>query len=338
MLHTEPIEPTVFEMFPESCMVGGSVRDRLLGRVPKDYDFATPLTPDEIEVTVRKHERKPYLIGKRFGTVGFKVNGQMIEMTTFRSEKYRAGSRKPDVAFVTDIDADLARRDFTINAIALLPDGSIHDPFGGKADLKTHTIRCVGKPKDRFKEDPLRLLRMCRFASQFGGTFNVSEQTWEQACALSHSILDVSRERWVIEMDKMLMTEKPSVSLQHLADSRLLNYMIPELALQVGYDQNNPHHSKTLWEHTLAVVDNAPGPASILWAALLHDVGKPFVMTTNGKGKSNYINHERVGAEIALKTGRYLRWSNDRVETVTSLVLHHMDEDSPLRAADNVAK
>ena len=158
-----PIEQTVFEMFPNSCMVGGSVRDRLLGQEPKDYDFATPLTPDEIEAVVRAHGRKPYLVGKRFGTVGFKVDGHMVEVTTFRSEKYKSGSRKPEVAFVTDINADLSRRDFTINAIALLPDGSLCDPHGGTEDIRKHVVRCVGKPKDRFTEDPLRLLRMCRF-------------------------------------------------------------------------------------------------------------------------------------------------------------------------------
>lgn len=338
MLPTKPVEETVFEMFPDSFMVGGSIRDRLLNIEPKDYDFATPLTPDEIEATVRKHQRKPYLIGKKFGTVGFKVDGQMVEMTTFRSETYHAGSRKPDVAFVTDIDADLSRRDFTINAIALLPDNSVYDPFNGAEDLKKHIIRAVGKPRSRFKEDPLRLLRMCRFSAQFGGTFNIESVTLTHALKLSHSILDVSRERWVIELDKMLIGERPSVSLDHLAGTRLLNYMLPELSLQVMYDQNSPYHSKNLWGHTTAVVDAVPNDICLRWAALLHDVAKPFTRTEHAKGHSNYIHHERTGAEIVQKIGHYLRWSNDRINTVASLVLHHLEEDSPLKTADEAAK
>jgi len=332
------IEQAVFEMFPHSFMVGGSVRDRILGIPPKDYDFSTPLTPDEIEATVRQHQRKPYLIGKRFGTVGFKVNGQMVEMTTFRSERYIPGIRKPDVAFVTDIDADLFRRDFTINAIAMLPDNTTYDPFHGAEDLHKHIIRCVGKPKDRFKEDPLRLLRMCRFSAQFGRQFSIEADTFDRATDLSNAILDVSRERWMIEMDKILTGDKPSIPFYHMSQTRLLNYMIPELALQVGYDQNSPHHSKPLWDHTLSVVDNLPQDICLRWAGLLHDIGKPFVRTEHKKGHSNYLYHEQVGAELVRKVAYYLRWPNDRLDVVTRLVLHHTDDDSPIKSADMAAK
>ena len=148
-------------------LVGGSVRDLLMGRSCEDYDFATSRTPDEVEAAVRVAGRRPYLVGKRFGTVAFKVGGHMVEVTTFRAETYPDSSRRPDVRYLDDLGDDLARRDFTINAIALHGDALI-DPHGGRADIERRLIRCVGDPGERFAEDPLRLLRAARFASQLG--------------------------------------------------------------------------------------------------------------------------------------------------------------------------
>lgn len=316
-------------------LVGGSVRDLLLGREPKDYDFTTPLSPDEIEERVRSAGKRAYVTGKRFGTIGFKASGYLVEVTTFRTERYEQNNRKPVVEFVDDVSADLARRDFTINAIARRGQKLI-DPFGGRLDLLQRTIKAVGKPQDRFKEDPLRMLRAARFTAQLG--FTVDQLTESTVKKWAYKILFVSRERWVQELDKLLATEQPSVGLDFLARTRLLNYMIPELAIQIGYDQDSPYHELTLWEHTLSTVDKAPLDVDLRWAALLHDVGKPYVRTQNNKGYSNYIHHDLVGAELATAIGRRLKWSNDRLGRVSETVRYHLQDASPIRAADNASK
>lgn len=316
-------------------LVGGPVRDSILGKQPKDFDFATPVPPDEIECLVKAAGKRAYITGKRFGTIGFKVDGQFVEVTTFRQESYNDGSRKPNVEFVDDITKDLSRRDFTINAIAKRDDRLI-DPFNGQTDLKDKVIRAVGKPQERFKEDPLRMLRAARFISQLG--FEMDDETEQKAAKLSYKILSVSRERWVQEMDRLLTTDEPSLGLDFLARTRLLNYMIPHLGIQVGYDQDSPYHELTLWEHTKSTVDLSPNDVNMRWAALLHDVGKPYVRVVNKKGYSNYVNHDIVGAELALQIGKYLKWSNDRLNIVTETIRHHLKDESPIRSADNGSK
>lgn len=315
-------------------MVGGAVRDEILGKEPKDYDFSSPLTPEEIEKAIRNAGRRPYLTGKRFGTLGLKIEGNLIEITTFRNEKYNPGSRKPKVTFVKDITADLSRRDFTINAIAKR-DNKYIDPFNGKQDIENKLIKCVGKSNERFKEDPLRMLRVARFASQL--EFSIDDSISNRILNMNYKILEVSKERWIMELDKLLMTNNPEIGLEFLANTRLLNFMIPELSLQISYNQNNPHHKFTLWKHTKKVVCNCPKEINIRWAGLLHDVAKPFVRT-NREDRSNYIKHDLLGAEFIDRFASYLKWSNDRRETVKNLVLHHLEENSPLKEADEKAK
>lgn len=316
-------------------LVGGSVRDALIGKEPNDFDFATPLPPDDIEQAVRAHGLRPFLAGKRFGTIGFRLHNHHIEVTTFRTETYTAGSRKPQVEFVHDITYDLSRRDFTINAMAQREDGHIIDPFGGRDDLQARLIRTIGKPEERFGEDPLRMLRVARFAAQLN--FGIDRATTNRARKRSQHILEVSKERWVQELDKLLLGDHPEIGLQFLARTRLLNYILPELALQVGWDQDSPYHTLPLWQHSVKTVQLSPLDITIRWAALLHDVGKPFVRTKNKRGYSNYVYHEQVGAEIAEKIGKYLHWSNERTADVRSLVLHHLENDSPLLQADGAA-
>lgn len=328
-MNTEQIETVVSPVY----QVGGACRDELLGLTPKDFDFATPLSPDEVEAAIKAAGKRAYNIGKRYGTMGMKMDGQLVEITTFRHEAYAPGSRKPQVEFVQDITADLSRRDFTINAIAKRGSRYI-DPFGGRLDLLEKTIKAVGNPKDRYKDDPLRMLRAARFAAQFG--FTVESNTEAQAGKSAHKIIEVSRERWVQEMDKLLLTNTPSIGLDFLARTRLLNFMIPELSLQVGYDQNSPYHSLTLWEHTKRVVDLTPSDVTLRWAALLHDIGKPFTRTEKAD-RSNYIKHDLLGAELVNRIALQLKWSNDRREQVSKLVLNHMQETSPLRKADTAA-
>lgn len=315
-------------------MTGGAVRDKLLGKAPYDFDFSSPLSPEEIEKAIRKAGKKPYLVGKRFGTIGMKIDGQMVEITTFRAEQYKEGSRKPEVSFVRDITADLSRRDFTINAMAMRGDRLI-DPFEGQQDLNKGIIRAVGQPSHRFKEDPLRMLRACRFASQLG--FTIEEKTFESIKQLNYKILEVSRERWMIELDKILMTDKPNIGLNAMMESRLMNFMIPELSLQYKYEQNNPHHEYDLWKHTLNVVENVPKDINLRLGALLHDCAKPYVRI-NREDRSNYIKHDLLGKEIVIRLARYLKWSNERTEIISDLVLNHVKDESPLKEADTRGK
>ena len=324
-------------IIPKLYQVGGSVRDKLLGNIPKDYDFTTPFPPDEIEKLIRNAGKKPYNIGRKFGTLGMKMDGELIEITTFRTEQYTPGSRKPKVEFVTNITEDLGRRDFTINAMAMNGNGKIIDPFHGRQDLKDKLIRCVGKPKQRFKEDPLRILRGARFAGQLG--FHIDKDTLEYMRKMRFYLLNVSKERWCMELDKILMSDNPKIGLNVLMETGVFNVIIPELSLQYCFDQESPYHSLNLWEHTLGVVEGVPKELHLRWSALLHDIGKPFVKIINKHGTYyNYISHEMVSAEIAIKTGLYLKRSNKWVKEVHDLVVDHMEVDSPLKEADNNAK
>jgi tRNA nucleotidyltransferase (CCA-adding enzyme) len=166
----------------------------------------------------------------------------------------------------------------------------------------------------------------------------LEEYTYDMIKELNYKILEVSKERWVSELDKLLMGQNPKEGLEVLTFTRLINYMLPELSLQVDYDQNNPHHTLNLWEHTIKVVEKVPLDIEIRWAALLHDIAKPFMRKDKSDGTSNYHKHDLVGAECVLKIADYLKWSNERKNNVYNLVLHHMDDNSPLRKADMEAK
>ncbi len=315
-------------------LVGGSVRDALMDRPCGDYDFTTPLDPDRIESLVRAAGRRPYLVGKKFGTVAFRVDGQTVEVTTFRAESYAEGNRKPQVEFLADLTEDLGRRDFTINAMALAGDEVI-DPFGGRRDLDAHVVRAVGDARERFLEDPLRMLRAARFASQLG--FAVDADTVSAMKHTAYRILLVARERWVAELDKLLVGPAAAAALRLLAETDLLRYVLPELQLQVDYDQNSRFHDRSLFEHTLAVLEATPPDVTLRWAALLHDIGKPY-MRVEKPGRSTYVKHDVLGAELVERIALYLKWGNRRREDVKRLVLEHMLADSPLRLADDAAK
>ncbi len=336
-------------------LVGGAVRDILLGIEPKDYDFCIELNPDEIEEKIKNSNRRAYLTGKRFGTLGCKINGQMIEITSFRGEKYIYGNRKPEIEFVNNITEDLSRRDFTINSMALRLDNlKFIDPFNGKDDLFNKTIRSVGNPKQRFNEDPLRILRCIRFASRFN--FKIEEKTYEKLCKCVPNLLTISKERWISELDKILLCDNVIIGLEYLWKTKIFNWIIPELSLQYNYDQNSEHHKFTLSEHTSKVVNSCPKNIDLKWAALLHDIAKPFVRTDkkvedkerevfcNGerlpftKMKSNYIGHELLGAEMAFRIAQHLKFSNQRRERIVDLIKHHLEDSCELRIYDNISK
>lgn len=315
-------------------LVGGCVRDFLLGIEPKDYDFITPISPDEIEQKIRNINKKPYLVGKKFGTIGVKIEGELVEITTFRKETYSSGSRKPEVSFVSHIEEDLSRRDFTINAIAWR-DGHLIDPFNGQEDLKNKIIKAVGVARQRFNEDPLRMLRAIRFAIRFN--FSLEDITFKRIKELDYRILKISKERWMLELDKILMEPSVVRGLLLLQTSGLMRFMIPELAIQYNYNQNNKHHAFTLFDHTCLVVENVPYNLNLKWGALLHDIAKPFVRKDK-IDRSTYVHHELLGAEIVESIARRLKWSNERREFVVELVRNHLLENSPLKKADMLSK
>ena len=317
-------------------LVGGACRDLIMGKEPKDFDFVTPLSPDQIEMYIQRAGRKAYIVGKRFGTLGFTVEGEIVEITTYRTEKYQSNNRKPEVEFCSTLKEDLQRRDFTINSIVMDGD-KIIDYFNGQDDIKNNIIRCVGNPVKRFRDDPLRMLRAIRLSCQLD--FDIDERTLDAVAEKNYKILNISKERWMEELNKILLSDKVSMGLEYLMNLRLLNYMIPELSLQYNFDQESPYHKFLLWRHTVGVVQNTPKDLHLRWAALLHDIAKPFVKTYNiKKGYCNYIKHDFLGAEMVEKIARHLKWSNEMRESIKELVLNHLRDDCPLRQYDTYGK
>lgn len=319
--------------------VGGCVRDHIMGLVPKDYDFCTPVEPEEIERLIKAAGKKAYLTGKRFGTLAFTIEGEMIEVTTFRAEKYEPGNRKPVVEYVKTIEEDLSRRDFTINAIAArLVKGNIKliDPYNGREDISEGIIKCVGNSKTRFKEDPLRILRGIRFATRFA--FWIEDKTSDRICKMKPMLLTISKERIVSELDKILIDDNVMIGLRFLFQYGTFKFIIPELDLQNFYKQNSKYHDFTLDQHTVMVVDSCPKDLNLRWAALLHDVAKPFVRTENKNGYSNYIDHESLGADMALRISLHLKFSKERREFIVETISDHLKDGNVLREYDNMNK
>ncbi|MEE4276219.1 MAG: CCA tRNA nucleotidyltransferase, partial [Thermoleophilia bacterium] len=235
-------------------LVGGAVRDSLLSVKPKDFDFTTPLTPDEVEARVRAAGRRPYLVGKRFGTIGFKVEidgvFEMVEVTTFRID---GPGRKPSVVFEgVSLEEDLARRDLTIGAMAIDEAGVLHDPFDGKGDIEAGVIRAVGNAGQRLREDPLRILRVGRFASQLG--FSIEKDTEKAARKVASRLMTISRERVRDELDKLLVGADPRAGLEFLARTGAMAFTLPEVAALIDFDQRSRYHDFDAFEHTVRVV------------------------------------------------------------------------------------
>ena len=335
-------------------LVGGACRSILLGKDPKDYDFCSALTTEEVKEQL-KGKHRAYLIGERFGTVGFSCLGEYIEITQFRTEEYTAGSRKPKVTFGTDLLTDLSRRDFRCNAIALdCQTFELIDPFNGQKDIEEGIVQAVGSPKARFNEDPLRILRCIRFATVLG--FKIEEKTLKKLNQMQYTLMRISRERWVEEFNKILQSDNVYAGLKMLWEYRIFNFTIPELAIQWDYDQNSKYHDLQLWSHTANVVSStqkAGEPLPMLWSALMHDIGKPFCRQDRiidekllkynegykiGDTKSNYILHEKIGSQIALRLCEYLKFSTKMKEEIVDLIKNHLEDESPLRIYDNMHK
>lgn len=320
-------------------VVGGAVRDVLLGLEPKDVDLATPLPSEEVIRAAEAAGFRVFPKGAAFGVVSLLVGGREYEVASFRAEWYGEDACRPEgVRLGVSLEEDLARRDFTVNAMAVTVDGEVVDPFGGREDLARGVIRAVGDPVERFREDALRSFRACRFAAGYG--FKIAPATLAAMWEARGRMAGVSVERVRDELEKILLAPRPSVGLRYLAEGGLLSAacrarengkafrvpVLPELERLVGLPQNPRYHRCDVWEHTLAVVDGVPAGPALRWAALLHDVGKglPGVRRVNRRGEIADWGHDRAGAQMAREILSRLRVCPDVARRAAWLVGEHM--------------
>ncbi len=312
-------------------LVGGVVRDVLLGRgVPADLDLATSARPERVkEIAATFDHGGTYDMGERFGTIGIVFQADdgdplPVEITTYRSERYEPGSRHPEVQFGDSIEDDLARRDVTVNAIAVdVRSGELVDPFLGQADIHGGLLRAVGDPDERFREDPLRLLRAARFVSQLG--FAIEAGTKAAMIRQAETIETVSAERIMAELTRLLTGEYADSGLDALLETGLFGLVMPELQPleSMAWDQPGGYREKDLWDHTKRVVVQAPTRPAVRWGALLHDAAKPLTRTVDNRGEVHFFGHERVGAGLAKKLLTRLKADKATTQAVTRMVELH---------------
>ena len=304
-------------------LVGGVVRDLLGGRDlgDRDIDLTTDARPDQIKALVADHVDALWTQGERFGTIGAKVGEWTVEITTHRADVYLPESRKPEVRFSTEVEADLSRRDFTVNAMALvLPELELIDPFDGAADLAAGRLRTPLEPHESFSDDPLRMLRAARFVA--GYRLAPSAELVRAVTEMGDRLAIVSAERIRDEMDKLLVVDDPSDGLWFLVETGLADEFLPEL-VQMRLEQDPIHHHKDVLAHTIAVVANTKPDRLVRLAALFHDVGKPKTRSFGPNGVM-FHHHEVVGARMTKDRMTALRYPNDDVAVVTRLVRLHL--------------
>ena len=331
--------PTAFELAKRFdlanftlALVGGSVRDALLGRLGNDLDFTTNARPDEIKKILKTFAEDIWEVGIKFGTIAARKGDTAIEITTYRSEKYQSDSRNPEVEFGDNIEGDLSRRDFTINAMAIELTGKepqFIDPHGGVTDLLKKEIRTPGSPEDSFNDDPLRMLRAARFAAQLG--FTINKSVLEAMATLADRLSIISAERIRDEFIKIMLSSNPRVGITTLVDTGLCEKFLPEIPkLRLEIDEH--HHHKDVYEHTLTVVEQSmaleervDGPNLVLrLAALMHDVGKPKTRALIAGGGVSFHHHEVVGSRMTKERLRQLRFDHEIVNSVAKLVFLHL--------------
>jgi len=310
----------------QAYLVGGCVRDRLLGLEPHDYDLASSASPEEIS----RYFSKTVPVGARHGTVLVFLEGQGVEITTFKGS---CSLHPPDVAGT--LEEDLARRDFSINAMAMDTHGKVYDPWGGQRDLADRILRATrDKPDERIMEDPLRMMRAIRLSIDYDLT--IEPATWDSILRNSSLLNGVSMERIRDELNRILLSRQPAQGLRMLQQSGLMACFIPELALMAGFDQRNFRHDKDLFEHSMAVLDGVPPRLKIRLAALLHDIGKPASFTLDEKGIGHFYGHHLEGIGISKQILQRLKYERLVVEDVSRLVGAHMTRfahfrDAPLK-------
>ena len=314
----------------EFYFVGGFVRDTIMQSSCWDVDATTNAQPEAIKTILRSHLGEHidalYTVGEKYGTIGVRLSSVDVEITTYRTDEYTEGSRHPEVKFGHSLYEDLARRDFTINAIACDKDANIVDPFGGINDIRDEVVRFVGNPPDRIGEDPLRMLRLVRFASKFG--FGIENR--ERFCTQidSHLLETVSKERIRDELCKMLLQEKPSDAVRLLKDLWLLRFITKEVVRLEATEQISPHHYENAFDHTMRVLDESTPLLEQRLTALLHDTGKFHTVdyiNHEEKGEiTTFYGHEEESAKITHRVLSRLRFPSETVNRVTHLVACHM--------------
>jgi poly(A) polymerase len=320
----------------ELYLVGGSVRDALLGRLsPPDLDFATDARPEEVQQIVRGWADSVWETGIAFGTIGVGKGDYRLEITTFRADRYDQVSRSPEVRFGDRLDGDLVRRDFTVNAMAVritpTGPGEFLDPLGGLAALGARVLDTPSAPSVSFGDDPLRMLRAARFVSQLG--FTVAPRVRAAIEEMAPQLARISAERVAAELDKLLLGDDPVAGIDLLVQTGMGEVVLPEVGgMQIAIDEHHQHkdvyqHSLTVLRQAIALEDPRPegGPDLVLrWAALLHDIGKPATRRHEPKGGVSFHHHEVVGAKMARKRLRALKYSNQMVDDISQLVYLHL--------------
>lgn len=317
----------------ELSLVGGPVRDALLGRPVHDLDFTTNARPDEILRVISSHADAVWDIGRQFGTIGARFGDDTVEITTYRSDSYDGETRKPEVVFGDALEGDLLRRDFTVNALALrVPEVRLVDPSGGVEHLMERVITTPSSPEISFGDDPLRMLRAARFASQLG--FAVDEATIEAMARMADRIRIISAERVRDELSKLLSADDPRPGIELLVRTGLADEVLPEVpALRLEVDEH--HHHKDVYQHSLTVLEQAIGyekerhpgadPDLVLrLAAILHDIGKPATRRFEPGGAVSFYHHDVVGAKLAKKRLTALRFDKATIEAVARLIELHL--------------
>ncbi|HNP16429.1 MAG TPA: CCA tRNA nucleotidyltransferase, partial [Terrimesophilobacter sp.] len=317
----------------ELALVGGSVRDAFLGAPLNDLDFATSAGPDRILEIVAPVAEAHWDVGRAFGTIGAVVDGHTVEITTYRTDAYDGETRKPVVEFGDTLDGDLVRRDFTVNAMALrLPERVLVDPSGGIEDLMAGRLSTPGAPEVSFGDDPLRMMRAARFTSQLG--FTVTDSVASAMQALGERISIVSAERVRDELSRLLKTANPRPGLELLVSTGLASLVLPELpALRLQVDEH--HHHKDVYQHSLTVLEQAielererhpqaEPDLTLRLAALLHDIGKPATKRVEPGGVVTFHHHDVVGAKLASKRLRELRFDKETIGNVARLIELHL--------------
>src|SRR6478752_846728 len=336
-LAASPVVSTLATAFADAgfdlAVVGGPVRDALLGRETHDLDFTTDAAPDDILKIVKPISTAEWDIGRAFGTIGAMVAGEQVEITTYRADSYDGVTRKPTVEFGDSLEGDLVRRDFTVNSMALrVPSRTLVDPTGGVEDLVSQRLRTPADPSVSFGDDPLRMLRAARFSAQLG--FDVDPDTVAAMSALRATLSIVSPERIQGELVKLLQTDDPVRGIRLLVETGLIAEFLPEIpALKLEVDEH--HHHKDVYEHSLTVLrqaielertrnpDAAPD-VPLRLAALLHDIGKPATRKLEPGGGVTFYHHDLKGARLARRRLQELRFDSDTIATVTRLIELHL--------------
>ncbi|MGP3991326.1 CCA tRNA nucleotidyltransferase [Streptomyces sp. 3N207] len=332
LLRVSPVADELARRFREAgfrlALVGGSVRDALLGRLGNDLDFTTDALPEDVLEIVRPWADAVWEVGIAFGTVGIKKSDFVLEVTTYRSEIYDRSSRKPEVSYGETIEEDLVRRDFTVNAMAVaLPEKHFVDPHGGLEDLAARRLRTPGTPQSSFSDDPLRMMRAARFAAQLD--FEIAPEVVAAMNEMAGRIEIVSAERVRDELNKLLVSPQPREGLRLLVETGLADHVLPELpALRLERDEHHRH--KDVYEHSLTVLDQAidleeDGPdLTLRLAALLHDIGKPRTRRFEKDGRVSFHHHEVVGAKMTKKRMAALKYPGETIKDVSRLVELHL--------------